>query len=220
MKAVQIAIDGPAGAGKSTIAKLIAKSLQFTYIDTGAMYRALTYEILQKEVPINDTDRIISVAHSTDIQFLGGNIFLNGVNINEEVRSNQVNQYVSYVAQIAEVRDILVNMQRKIAANDNVVMDGRDIGTNVLPGATLKIFLTASVEERALRRYKELQAKDHHIDLEAIKAQIMNRDKMDSERSASPLVKAVDAYEIDTTGLSIEDVSQQIIKLLNQVQLK
>lgn len=216
MKAVQIAIDGPAGAGKSTIAKIIARTLGFTYIDTGAMYRALTLEVLTREISIDEVGEIIKIALTTDIQFVNGNVILNGVNVNEAVRGSQVNQYVSHVAQIPEVRDRLVDIQRKIAAQDNVVMDGRDIGTNVLPEATLKIFLTASVEERAQRRFRELKQQNPDISLDEIKNQIISRDKMDSERTASPLIKAHDAIEIDTTGLSIQEVSQLIVTYFNQ----
>lgn len=216
MKAVQIAIDGPAGAGKSTIAKIIARTLGFTYIDTGAMYRALTLEVLTREISIDEVGEIIKIALTTEIQFVNGNVILNGINVNEAVRGSQVNQYVSHVAQIPEVRDRLVDIQRKIAAQDNVVMDGRDIGTNVLPEATLKIFLTASVEERAQRRYRELKQQNPDISLDEIKNQIISRDKMDSERTASPLIKAHDAIEIDTTGLSIQEVSQLIVTYFNQ----
>ncbi len=216
MKAVQIAIDGPAGAGKSTIAKIIARTLGFTYIDTGAMYRALTLEVLTREISIDEVGEIIKIALTTEIQFVNGNVILNGVNVNEAVRGSQVNQYVSHVAQIPEVRDRLVDIQRKIAAQDNVVMDGRDIGTNVLPEATLKIFLTASVEERAQRRFRELKQQNPDISLDEIKNQIISRDKMDSERTASPLIKAHDAIEIDTTGLSIQEVSQLIVTYFNQ----
>ncbi len=216
MKAVQIAIDGPAGAGKSTIAKKIANTLGFTYIDTGAMYRALTLEVLNKGIPIDEISEIIKIAQTTEILFIEGNIILNGINVNEAVREARVNQYVSHVAQIPEVREQLVAMQRKIAAQDNVVMDGRDIGTYVLPEATLKIFLTASVHERALRRYMELKRKNAEVALDEIKNQIINRDKMDSERTASPLVKAIDAIEIDTTGLTIDKVCQLIIDHLEQ----
>ncbi|GAB6087851.1 (d)CMP kinase [Alkaliphilus crotonatoxidans] len=216
MKAVQIAIDGPAGAGKSTIAKKIANTLGFTYIDTGAMYRALTLEVLNKGIPIDEISEIIKIAQTTEILFIEGNIILNGINVNEAVREARVNQYVSHVAQIPEVREQLVAMQRKIAAQDNVVMDGRDIGTYVLPEATLKIFLTASVHERALRRYMELKRKNAEVALDEIKNQIINRDKMDSERTASPLVKASDAIEIDTTGLTIDKVCQLIIDHLEQ----
>lgn len=216
MKAVQITIDGPAGAGKSTIAKKIANTLGFTYIDTGAMYRALTLEVLNKGIPIDEISEIIKIAQTTEILFIEGNIILNGINVNEAVREARVNQYVSHVAQIPEVREQLVAMQRKIAAQDNVVMDGRDIGTYVLPEATLKIFLTASVHERALRRYMELKRKNAEVALDEIKNQIINRDKMDSERTASPLVKAIDAIEIDTTGLTIDKVCQLIIDHLEQ----
>jgi len=219
MKAIQIAIDGPAGAGKSTIAKRIAKALNYTYIDTGAMYRALTLETLRREIPLEDSEAIIALAEEVQIQFINGQIILNEENVSEAVRENRVNQSVSHVAQIPQVRRILVAMQQKIAANHNVVMDGRDIGTYVLPDAILKVFLTASLEERAKRRYKE-HLMNPGVSLEDIKQQILLRDQMDSQRSTAPLTQAQDAFRVDTTGRSIEEVVQEIISLLNQVLQK
>ncbi|MBM7614097.1 (d)CMP kinase [Alkaliphilus hydrothermalis] len=217
MKAVQVAIDGPAGAGKSTIAKKIAKELNYIYIDTGAMYRALTFHVLRSGTPLHLEEEIIKLAKETSIVFEDGNIYLNQINVNEEVRSNEVSVNVSFIAQIPEVREILVAMQKTIAANHNVVMDGRDIGTNVLPNATLKIFLTASVKERARRRYQELHKNGtNDINLEEIEDQIQRRDEIDAGRSCSPLVKAEDAILIDTTGLAIDEVCSKIIKLLNK----
>ncbi len=215
MEAIQIAIDGPAGAGKSTIAKRIAKELNFIYIDTGAMYRALTYQVLQSGISLQQEEKIVQLAKETDIMFENGNIYLNKKIVNKEVRSNNVSLYVSHIAQIPIVRELLVEMQKRIAANNNVVMDGRDIGTNVLPGATLKVFLTASVQERARRRYEELERNGTLVNLDDIAEQIQLRDKMDAERSCSPLVKADDAITIDTTGLSIENVCKSIMNLLN-----
>lgn len=219
MKAIQIAIDGPAGAGKSTIAKRIAKTLNYTYIDTGAMYRALTLETLRRGISLEDTEAIIALAKEVQIQFINGNIILNGENVTEAVRESQVSQAVSFVAQIPEVRKIMVEMQQKIAANDNVVMDGRDIGTYVLPKADLKIFLTASIEERAKRRYKE-HLLNPDVSLEDVKQQILLRDQMDSQRSTAPLAQAPDAFRVDTTGRTIDEVVQEIISLLNQVLKK
>lgn len=211
---IQIAIDGPAGAGKSTIAKEIAKRLNITYIDTGAMYRALTYKALISNVNIHNKDEIICLAQKSDIKFFQDNIYLDDKIINKEIRDICVSKNVSYIAQIAEVRKILVGIQRKIASTQDVIMDGRDIGTHVLPKATMKVFLTASVEERSYRRYVELKSKGTAVKLDEIKNDIINRDKIDSERAAAPLVKAEDAIIIDTTGLSIEEVVEKIISLL------
>lgn len=218
MNYIQIAIDGPAGAGKSTIAKKIATKLNILYIDTGAMYRALTYKVVRLEIDINDIDKIIKVAKDTNIEFINGVIFLDGVDVSTEIRNQNITKLVSFVAQIAEVRDILVELQTKIANNNHVVMDGRDIGTNVLPKADVKVFLTASVTERAKRRYLEMLAKNSEVDLqlEDIEADINLRDKMDSEREASPLIQANDAIVIDTTAHSIEQVVEKIIHILNK----
>jgi len=214
MTYIKIAIDGPAGAGKSTIAKKIAKRLNITYIDTGAMYRALTYKVLINNVDIYNENEIIRLAHKSDIKFSQQNIFLDDKIVNEEIRSIEVSKNVSHVAKLKEVRQVLVNLQKKIALNQDVIMDGRDIGTHVLPNANIKIFLTASVEERASRRYMELKVKGTSVDLDEIKKDIINRDKIDTERKYAPLVKAQNAIMIDTTGLSIDDVVEKIIGLL------
>lgn len=216
MNYIQIAIDGPAGAGKSTIAKKIASKLNILYIDTGAMYRALTYKVIQLGIDMNNMDEIIEVAKKTNIEFINGTIYLDGIDVSLEIRNQQVTKLVSFIAQIAEVRDILVELQKKIAHNNDVVMDGRDIGSNVLPKANLKVFLTASVTERAKRRYLELLAKSStsEIVLEDIETDIKLRDKMDSEREASPLIKAADAIVLDTTTQSIDQVIEEILNIL------
>lgn len=214
MAHVQIAIDGPAGAGKSTIAKKVAKLLNITYIDTGAMYRAITYKALNKNVNIQNEDEIIQIAKESHIDFFQENIYLDNNILNEEIRSVEVSNNVSHIAKIKEVRQILVDIQRQIASGQDVIMDGRDIGTHVLPNANMKIFLTASVEERAHRRYMELKDKGADVNIEEIKKDIITRDKIDSEREAAPLVKAEDAIVIDTTGLSIDDVVDRILSLL------
>jgi len=214
MTYIKIAIDGPAGAGKSTIAKKIAERLNLTYIDTGAMYRALTYKSLINNVDIHNETEIIRLAKESKVKFVQQNIYLDDNLVNEEIRSIEVSKNVSHIAKIKEVRQILVDLQRKIALNQDVIMDGRDIGTHVLPNANIKIFLTASVEERASRRYTELKAKGSNVDLDEIKKDIINRDRIDSERKYAPLVKAKDAVIIDTTGLSIDDVIENIISLI------
>lgn len=212
-----IAIDGPAGAGKSTIAKKVADSLGYVYIDTGAMYRAFTYELLTSSISLSDIEEITKVLEKTNIEFKNNEIFLNNLNVTNEIRSKNVTANVSAVSAIPQVREKLVNLQRKIASESNSILDGRDIGTVVFPNAELKIFLTASVKIRALRRYNELIAKDKNIDINEIEAEIEKRDKLDSSRETSPLIKASDAIEIDTSDLSIDEVANTILKLAEEI---
>ena len=216
MSYIQIAVDGPAGSGKSTIAKKIADRLNITYIDTGAMYRALTYKVLINNIGVENEDAIIEVARKSKIEFLQNNIYLDDDIVNEEIRLPEVSKNVSYVAKIPQVRKILVDTQRKLALNQDVVMDGRDIGTYVLKDANFKIFLTATVEERSHRRYLELKNKGLDVTLDDVKKDIINRDKIDREREFSPLVEADDAIIIDTTDLSIEDVINKITSILEE----
>ena len=212
-----IAIDGPAGAGKSTIAKKVADSLGYVYIDTGAMYRAFTYELLTSSISLSDIEKITKVLEKTNIEFKNSEIFLNNLNVTNEIRSKNVTANVSAVSAIPQVREKLVDLQRKIASESNSILDGRDIGTVVFPNAELKIFLTASVKIRALRRYNELIAKDKNIDINEIEAEIEKRDKLDSSRETSPLIKAADAIEIDTSDLSIDEVANTILKLAEEI---
>lgn len=212
-----IAIDGPAGAGKSTIAKKVADRLGYIYIDTGAMYRAFTYELLTSSISLSDIEEITKVLEKTNIEFKNNEIFLNNLNVTNEIRSKNVTANVSAVSAIPQVREKLVNLQRKIASESNSILDGRDIGTVVFPNAELKIFLTASVKIRALRRYNELIAKDKNIDINEIEAEIEKRDKLDSSRETSPLIKAADAIEIDTSDLSIDEVANTILKLAEEI---
>ena len=212
-----IAIDGPAGAGKSTIAKKVADSLGYVYIDTGAMYRALKYELLTSSISLSDIEEITKVLEKTNIEFKNSEIFLNNLNVTNEIRSKNVTANVSAVSAIPQVREKLVNLQRKIASESNSILDGRDIGTVVFPNAELKIFLTASVKIRALRRYNELIAKDKNIDINEIEAEIEKRDKLDSSRETSPLIKAADAIEIDTSDLSIDEVANTILELAEEI---
>ncbi|WP_347351217.1 (d)CMP kinase [Acetoanaerobium noterae] len=212
-----IAIDGPAGAGKSTIAKKVADSLGYVYIDTGAMYRAFTYELLTSSISLSDIEEINKVLEKTNIEFKNNEIFLNNLNVTNEIRSKNVTANVSTVSAIPQVREKLVDLQRKIASESNSILDGRDIGTVVFPNAELKIFLTASVKIRALRRYNELIAKDKNIDINEIEAEIEKRDKLDSSRETSPLIKAADAIEIDTSDLSIDEVANTILKLAEEI---
>jgi cytidylate kinase len=214
-KLLSIAIDGPAGAGKSTVAKQVAERLSFIYIDTGAMYRALTYKALSLGADLNDGKALESVLASTDIELVitdeGQAVYLDGKNVSEEIRTSKVTNNVSFVASQQEVRTEMVKRQQLLAESGGVVMDGRDIGTHVLPNAELKIFLVASVEERARRRFEENIAKGFKSDFEQLKYEIALRDKRDSEREAAPLKKAEDAIELDTTSMSIEEVVSSIL---------
>lgn len=211
-----IAIDGPAGAGKSTIAKIISKELNINYIDTGAMYRAITYKCLKNNIDINNTEEVINMAKDTEIDFRDNNIYLDNEVVNEEIRTVEVSNNVSNVAKIKEVRYLMVDVQRKIGENNSVVLDGRDIGSYVFPNADYKFFLVATPEERGSRRYKELLEKGYKVDLDEIINDIIKRDKIDSNREFAPLVKAEDALEIDTTGKSIEEVLSEVVSKIRR----
>lgn len=206
-----IAIDGPAGAGKSTIARYLADIIGYTYIDSGAMYRALTLKVLREGIPMTDLDGIVSLAGETDIDFKENSIYLDGKASDREIRKEDVNRNVSYIAAIPEVRRLMVDLQRRISRNKNVVMDGRDVGTVIFPGATIKFYITASVDERAGRRYMELKQKGYAAEITDIKAQIEKRDHIDSTREDSPLAAASDAIIIDTTGKSVKQVLDEVI---------
>ena len=210
MSQISIAIDGPAAAGKSTIAKRVAKKLQFLYIDTGAMYRAVTLYVLEHG------DKIIeNISEHIDITFgINDEVYLNGTDVSKEIRSPEVTNSVSRVSAIGEVRAYLVGMQRKISRTDSVVMDGRDIGTTVLPDAEVKIFMQASPEVRAKRRLLEETARGNTIDLQTLTDEIIRRDQIDSTREISPLVQADDAILLDTSYLSIEEAEDKIIQLV------
>lgn len=219
-KNIQIAIDGPAGAGKSTIAKIVAEALGFTYIDTGAMYRAVTYKAMQQNIHLDDETKLAEMLASSTIELKpsseGQLVFLDGKNVSAEIRSNEVTSSVSQVAAHAKVRELLVAQQQKLAANGGVVMDGRDIATHVLKTAELKIFMSATVEERARRRFIDNQKRGIESSIEKLQEEIALRDKMDSEREASPLIQAADATFLDTTALSIDEAAQAILKLAQE----
>ena len=206
-----IAVDGPAGAGKSTISKLIAKKLNINYIDTGAMYRAVTYKCLSKGVDVKNEEAVIEVAKRTDIDFRDNNIYLDSKVVNEEIRTREVSANVSDVAKIKEVRYLMVDVQREIGTRNDVILDGRDIGSYVFPNADYKFFLVATPEERGRRRYKELCEKGFEGTLEEIIKDIEKRDEIDSNREFAPLKKADDAIEIDTTGLGIDEVVEAVV---------
>ncbi len=210
-----VAIDGPGGAGKSTIAKLLAKKLNYLHLDTGAMYRAVTLAALNNNIDFDDTDKLVELTESLDISFdEKGDIYLNGENVSDEIRTAEVNTHVSQTAAVKGVREVLVEKQKQLAQNNKVVMDGRDITTVVLPEAEHKFFLTASLEERARRRYQEVRSKKKDADFDKIKKSIARRDKLDSEREHSPLKKAEDAVLVDTTNLSIDQVLDHMIAII------
>ena len=215
MKNLVIAVDGPAGAGKSTIAKLIAEKLNINYIDTGAMYRAITYKCLQNNIDINNEEEVINIARACEIDFKDNNIYLNGDILKDEIRTMEVSNNVSNVAKIKEVRYLMVDVQRNIGKVSSVILDGRDIGSYVFPNADYKFFLVATPEERGKRRYKELVNKGYDVNLEEIISDIIKRDEIDSNREFAPLVKADDAIEIDTTGKSINEVVQSVLSKIN-----
>ncbi|KGA99165.1 cytidylate kinase [Alkalihalobacillus alcalophilus ATCC 27647 = CGMCC 1.3604] len=215
-----IAIDGPAGAGKSTVAKLVAEKLSFLYIDTGAMYRALTYAALREDISLSDGKEMRQLLDSLTIRLVNEKaytkVLLNNEEVTEQIRSNEVNQHVSLAASHQAVREEMVERQRLLAKEGQVVLDGRDIGTHVLPNAKLKIFLTASVDERAKRRHEEQVKKGIDSDLEQLKKDIARRDEFDSTREVAPLKKAEDAKELDTTSLTIDEVVEAIIDLAKE----
>ncbi|MGX4599779.1 (d)CMP kinase [Faecalimicrobium sp. JNUCC 81] len=215
MSNLVIAVDGPAGAGKSTIAKIIAEKLNINYIDTGAMYRAITYKCLEENIDINNEDEVTKIAKYTEIDFKDNNIYLDGQILTDEIRTIEVSNNVSNVAKIKEVRYLMVDVQREIGKRNSVILDGRDIGSYVFPNADYKFFLVATPEERGKRRHIELIKKGYDITLDEIIEDIIRRDEIDSNREFAPLVKAEDAIEIDTTGKSINDVVDSVLSKIN-----
>ena len=217
-KKLSIAIDGPAAAGKSTVAKIVAEKLSYIYIDTGAMYRSLTYKAIVNHVNLEDEASLLDTLLSTTIDLQpsekGQIVYLDNKDVTDEIRSAEVTNSVSYVAKHEQVRKEMVRRQQAFAVGGGVVMDGRDIGTHVLPNAEVKVFLLASVEERAVRRHNENMQKGYPSDLEQLKEEIARRDKIDSEREVAPLKKADDAIEMDTTSLTIPDVVEKIMALV------
>ena len=203
-----IAVDGPAGAGKSTVSKIVASKLGYTYIDTGAMYRAVALKSSRSTEDLADIVEDINIELDDRAR-----VFLDGADVTKEIRTPEISKLASDVSKFPFVRKKLTELQRKMAERGSVIMDGRDIGTQVLPNADLKIFLTASLEERARRRFEELQVKGQAADLIAVKKEIALRDKQDSEREIAPLKKAVDAILIDSTNLTIDEVAGKILTL-------
>ena len=210
-----IAIDGPAGSGKSTIAKLIAEDLGLVYLDTGAMYRLVTLKALNEGI-LGNLDKIVKMLDDLRIDIKKNGFYLDDTNVSEEIRKPIVSENVSDIAAIREVREKMVDLQRKFSESKNVILDGRDIGTVVFPNADVKIFLIADAKERANRRYKELIAKGENVKIEEIYENILKRDKIDSTRKESPLKKADDAIEVDTTSKNIEEVKNEILYIIKQ----
>ena len=218
MNNIIVAIDGPAGSGKSTIEKIIAKKFNFTYIDTGAMYRMITLYLLENNIDFDDLKEIEKVLNTVNLDMQGDKFYLNNVDVTTKIREKRINENVSKVASIKIVRSNLVDLQRKVSNNKNVILDGRDVGTVIFPNAQVKIFLIASPEERARRRYKEFLEKKTEITYEEVLKSIKERDHIDSTRDESPFVKADDAIELDSTNLTIDDVVNFISKEIEKVK--
>ena len=214
-----IAIDGPAGSGKSTIAKLVALELGFEYLDTGAMYRMVTLRLVNKKISLEDIRSIEKELKNMKIDILNNRFFLNNVDVTDEIRTPIVSENVSKVAKIKEIRYKMVELQREISKSKNTILDGRDIGTVVFPNAEIKIYLIADEVERAKRRYSELK-NNSEISFEDVLKNIIERDRIDSTRVESPLKKAEDAIEIDTTGNTIEEVKEKILQEIEEYRNK
>ena len=220
MQKIKIAIDGPAASGKSTTAKLIAQKLNYLYIDTGAMYRALTLAIIKAKIKISNEEEIKELALKSTIELKQSDselhTFLNGKNVSHEIRLPEINQIISKISAYPEIRKIMVEKQRILAQHGGIVMDGRDIGTVVLPDAEVKIYMEAKLSERAKRRFDELQSKGINSDLAEIEKEIANRDQLDSNREASPLKPAEDSIIIDTSYLTIEEQTSICLDLIDK----
>lgn len=216
MKKINIAIDGFSGTGKSSTARLVAKKLGYTYIDTGAMYRASTYYFLMENIDVH-SEKEVTENLAFDLAFINQRINLNGVDVEDNIRSQKVNEKVSITSSIPSLRKKLVKQQRMIGENKGVVMDGRDIGTQVFPEAELKLFLTANIHERAKRRQLELREKGIEEPIDQIKSNLQTRDELDSNRKESPLRKAEDAILIDTTSLTLNEQVEKIVKLAKEI---
>lgn len=214
---IRIAIDGPGGAGKSTIAKLVGDKLGLEYIDTGAMYRAVGLKLNREGIKPDDLISISNVLEETTIDFVNGKIILDGDDVSDIIRTQQISKFASIYSQIPEVRSKLVDIQRRIAAGKSVIMDGRDIGTNVLTDAELKVFLTADSMVRARRRYEELRSKGVNANLDDIHEEIKDRDYQDMNRKLNPLAQAEDAIRLDTSDMTIDEVVNTIVAMAARV---
>ncbi len=215
---MKIAIDGPAGSGKSTIAKKIAEMMHIIYIDTGAMYRAVTFDMIRQNIDSGDEEKLEKRLNKLLLNFHEGHMMVNEIDVSVEIRTPEVTRNVSDYSKSRIVREKMQQYQRRIAENQSVIMDGRDIGTEVLPDADLKVYLIASVEERARRRLGDLESSGYKSDLITLIQEIETRDYIDSNRELSPLKKAEDAIEIDTSFLTIDEVVDTIIKLIDEVK--
>lgn len=211
-----IAIDGPAGAGKSTVAKILAAKLKFIYIDTGAMYRALALKALETKTDISDTTRLIEIARTTNINLINNHagalhVLMDGRDVSADIRHPRVTKLVSDVAKIKEIREVMLKLQRSLGAQKDCILDGRDIGTVVFPDADKKFYLDAKVDERVKRRHKELNESGTDISLGEVSKDVKNRDTIDSSREFAPLKKAPDAIYLDTTDLAIDEVVERML---------
>ena len=217
-----VAIDGPAGTGKGTIAKLVAKEFGFINVDTGAMFRCVTLAMIRENIKIDEKDKIESLLSKIQISLNEENgeqvVYLNGENVTNQIRTKEINDFISEVSKIPEVRTKLLELQREIAKGQNVVMEGRDIGTTVFPNANVKIYLDASPEERARRRVKQNEEKGIYSNYEEILESVKRRDKIDSERELSPLKKADDAILVDSTNMQVEEVAQTVYTIIRNKQ--
>lgn len=220
MKRIVIAIDGVSGSGKSTLAKQLAGKLHFMYLDTGAMYRALTWKALRAGIDLHDGDQVTALAHKTHLTIRrsdgGMRVFIDGVDVSDDIRKPDVADAVSIVSAHRGVREVMVKLQRQIAAQNDIVLEGRDVGTVVFPNADIKFYLDASVEERARRRLLELKEKGIAVTLDEVKKNIEERDRIDSTRDISPLKKAADAIVIDSTCLSIEEKTEKALACIHE----
>jgi CMP/dCMP kinase len=221
LRTIVIAIDGPAASGKSTTARLVARRLGYLHIDTGAMYRAVTLRVLEEKIPLGDVERICALAERMQLRLEKGEngvrVFADGREVTKQVRSEEVTKSVSTVSSYPRVRSVLVREQRRIAQSGGVVLEGRDIGTVVLPNAELKIFMVATVPERVKRRKKDLEVAGVHVESTTLEKEIVERDRQDSTREASPLRKAEDAIELDTSGMSIEEQVEFVVARANEL---
>jgi cytidylate kinase len=217
---LKIAIDGPAASGKSTTARLVADRLNYLYVDTGAMYRALTLAVIRRGIDTNDEQAIIALAERSSISLSseadGTHTFLNGSDVSEDIRKPEITEVISVISAYAPVRELMVDKQRQLARNGGVVMEGRDIGSHVLPDAHIKVYMVAGLHERAERRYKELEKKGVSISLSGIEQDIRRRDELDSSRATAPLKAAPDAILLDTSNLTIQDQVNRVMELIRK----